>query len=1131
MTILDLLHLNDPQLEAATAPGDLVVAAGAGSGKTRTLVGRYLGLLESGIPLRAIVAITFTDKAAREMCTRIRQTITEWLKTCEVSETSQVSRAFWEEAFADLDAARIGTIHSLCAQILREQPVEAAQLDYSPGFDVLEEGRAAVLRARAVEEALAWAAEDDGASRLFGALGELGLRTTVATLLEKRLDADAAFERLTDDPLSGWADALRDWLGEQLDDSRWRGCLDALVSLRADDPADAMEVARQAVLAHAGAVDDARQRDDLDAILAALAALRAATALGGRKANWSGDALETAKEAMRDLRACFDERLQPLADPKKPASWALDEQAAGLIWSFHAVYRHAAEVYVQAKRTENALDFDDLEAGALALLHDSVVCAAWQASVRAVLVDEFQDTNERQRQIVYALSGFDQERIDPPSQRGSLFVVGDAKQSIYRFRGADVTVFRRVQDDVARTGGQAISLDLTFRAHAPLVAITNRLLAPILDEVASPGRPYTVPFASLEAHRAEPRGNIAPPFVEFLLGLGESAGQGREAAAAGLAARLLDLHDREGIRWGDVALLFRASTTFSVYEDALEQAGIPFVTVAGRGFYDRYEVRDLLNALSVVADPTDGLALVGFLRSPAIGLTDATLYLLRFPPVSVVPREGDTPCSVWSILNHPALPEIVPQDDLGRAVIGRDLIAELHDLAGRVGVAVLLKRLLDRTHYRAALQTSEEGARARRNVDKLLADAHASGLVSVREFLEYVRALRDVGVRESEAPTEAGSAVQLMTVHKAKGLEFPVVVIADAAHAGHRDTASVRLDARLGVTLNLRDRGDDRRPAAYRLAALRDAERDEAEDRRLLYVAATRAREKLLISAHTKVLKGGGLGASGWLKLLGQVAGLDEVAVAGTPVEPQQLPLIHDVGCTLHPWREEQQAMEQATDHVSRITRHVSQDLVAPLIIPVAETDPKLVHPPRRVWRVVPQAKRARAPAWVVGTLVHAALCHWCFEDEKLEPFLHPLALEVGVVDEAEIHTAVVEAKRLLRRFRAHSLWAEMDAAQRWHEVSFSVIKDGRSVNGIVDLLYRAGAAYTITEFKTDEVRAVADLQLHIQNEAYDEQVRRYARAVGVQLGTKVQANLVFLNVGNDIAVVPVNLADMEEAR
>jgi len=1138
MTILDLLQLNSYQLEAAIAPGDLVVAAGAGSGKTRTLVARYLGLLESGIPLRAIVAITFTDKAAREMRTRIRRTIAAWLQTSEVSETSEVSRAFWEEAFADLDASRIGTIHSLCAQILREQPVEAARLGYPPGFGVLEEGRAAVLRARAVEDALAWAAGDDAASRLFGALGELGLRTAVATLLEKRLDADTAFERLTDNPLDGWADALRGWLGEQLDDLRWRECLDALVSLRADDPTDAMEVARQEVLACAEVVDDARQRGDLDAVLAALGSLRAATTLKGRKANWPGDALETAKDAMRDLRAYFDERLHPLADPKKPAAWALDEQVAGVAWTLHAVYRRAVDAYVQAKRAENGLDFDDLEAGALALLRDPAVRATWQTSVRAVLVDEFQDTNERQREIVYVLSGFGQWRIGEPvlsaaegsaNQRGSLFVVGDAKQSIYRFRGADVTVFRRVQDDVARAGGRAISLDLTFRAHAPLVTITNRLLAPVLDEIARPGCPYAVPFAPLKAHRAEQNTGIEPPFVEFLLGLGESAGQGRQAAAAGLAARLLDLHDLEGVQWSDVALLFHASTTFSVYEDALEQAGIPFVTVAGRGFYDRYEVRDLLNALSAVADPTDDLALVGFLRSPAIGLTDAALYLLRFPPVSVVPRETRDPCSIWSILNHPALPEIVPQDDLGQAVRGRDLIAELHDLAGRVPVAELLKRLLDRTRYRAALQAVEGGARARRNVDKLLADAHASGLVSVREFLEYVRALRDVGVRESEAPTEAGSAVQLMTVHKAKGLEFPVVVIADAAHAGHRDTVTVRLDAQLGVTLNLRDRDDDRRPAAYRLAALRDAERDEAEDRRLLYVAATRAREKLLVSAHTKVIKGGGLSATGWLKLLGQVVGLDEVVVAGMPVEPQPLPLAHDVGCTLYPWREQQPSASRVTHHASRITHHPSQDLVAPLTIPVVETDPKLVHPPRRVWRVVPQTKRAHAPAWVVGTLVHAALRHWCFEDEKLEPFLRPFVLEMGVVDEAEIHAAVVEAKRLLRRFRAHSVWTEMDTAQRWHEVSFSVIEDGRSVNGIVDLLYRTGETCKIAEFKTDEVRVAADLHIHIRNEAYDEQVRRYARAVGQQLGVEVEANLVFLNVGNDVAVVPVDLIDVKE--
>ena len=177
MTVLESLALNDPQEQAATAGGHIVVTAGAGSGKTRTLVGRYLALLEEGMPLRAIAAITFTDKAAREMRTRIRGEIADWLAT------DPPRRAFWEASFADLDAARIGTIHSLCAQILRAHPVEAARLGVMPGFGVLEEGRAAVFLSRAVEEALAWAANDEAASHLYHLLGEFGVREAVSTLV------------------------------------------------------------------------------------------------------------------------------------------------------------------------------------------------------------------------------------------------------------------------------------------------------------------------------------------------------------------------------------------------------------------------------------------------------------------------------------------------------------------------------------------------------------------------------------------------------------------------------------------------------------------------------------------------------------------------------------------------------------------------------------------------------------------------------------------------------------------------------------------------------------------------------------------------------------------------------------
>ncbi len=150
----------------------------------------------------------------------------------------------------------------------------------------------------------------------------------------------------------------------------------------------------------------------------------------------------------------------------------------------------------------------------------------------------------------------------------NLFIVGDAKQGIYRFRGADVAVFRRIQDDITHNGGGAINLDLTFRAHAPLLDLTNRLLASLMRETGDPAHPYRVPFAPLTAYRQQPRKGTREPFIEFHLGAGD-ADSGRRAAAAALATRLHELHAQEEFEWGDVALLFRASTAFPVYEDAL----------------------------------------------------------------------------------------------------------------------------------------------------------------------------------------------------------------------------------------------------------------------------------------------------------------------------------------------------------------------------------------------------------------------------------------------------------------------------------------------------------------------------------------------------------------------------------
>jgi len=1152
-SILSLLQLKGRQTEAATRRGvDVAVTAGAGSGKTRALVGRYLSLLEEGRPLRSLVAITFTEKAAREMRTRIRSTIEEWL-----AEGVAVDRDLWESAFAELDAARIGTIHSLCAAILRAHPAEAG---VDPAFAVLEENAAAILKARAVEVALAWAMSDPDAARLFGLLGEYRLRAAVTALLERRLDAAPAFDWVGGELLDRWAGELAAWLEARLGVPAWLDSLDVLRTVQARKPDDRLETARRAVLAHWDEVCTARAEQDWDTIFAGLLALRSSISTGGAKGNWEADDLAAAREAMATLRTFYDGEIAPLVSKKKPVSWALDRQVAEALPDLCRLFEQAVAVYQQLKDEGQALDFDDLEMRAATLLTENpTVRARWQSEISAVLVDEFQDTNERQRRIVYALTGFSQgaqalplprrergpgacpEPCPEQSRRGSrrgeggaLFVVGDAKQSIYRFRGADVTVFRRVQTDVAAAGGQHIDLDLTFRPHNPLLTVTNALLQPILGAQDDPAHPYDVPFASLRAYRPSPAEGIRKPFVELHLGIGGDAEEGRRAAAAGLARRLVKLHESEGVEWGQVALLFRASTHFGDYEDALERAGIPFVTVAGRGFYDRPEVRDLLNALSAIAAPDDDLALAGLLRSPAFGLTDAALYLLRWGP------DGERR-PMWAALNGD-LAGLDPTD-AARAERARKTIAGLHELVGRAPVAEILKRFLDATYYRAALRLAPGGERPHRNVDKLLADAHRSGLVSVGEFLEYVRTLRDVAARESEAPVEAGGAVQLMTVHKAKGLEFPVVVIADAAHRGGSARPTVLIESDLGVLLDVRQ--DETHPAMHRLAALRQSAMEEAEDKRLLYVATTRAREKLLVSGHVKLSTARGdpgrLLLRGWLARLGEVVGLSEVHLPETPTVPQPLDLNWDGGplaCLLYPPLEEltadfnpvvseiQAAMVSPSAAVSTDVS-LPPDLVAPLVFAAhGDADDKIQDlesdPPPRVWRVVPQAVRPTGPAWVVGTLVHAALRRWRFPDgEGFGEFLLPYALEAGLTDVAEIAGVIAEARRLLVRFQAHPLYAEMVAAERYHEVPYSVTLDDGPRSGIIDLLYRTDGRWTVAEFKTDRLKDEAEMRVRICEEKYDEQVRGYVEAVTQQLGEQPRALLVFLNVGRQVRIVP----------
>jgi ATP-dependent helicase/nuclease subunit A len=722
-------------------------------------------------------------------------------------------------------------------------------------------------------------------------------------------------------------------------------------------------------------------------------------------------------------------------------------------------------------------------------------------------VDEFQDTNGRQRDLVRLLSG----------DGGKLFLVGDAKQSIYRFRGADVTVFRQERERI----GNIYPLEITYRAHQGLVEGLNALLRPVLGDTEDCQKPWREPFAPIKAYRAEPRPGFTSPYIELHLAVGSKKEGALDRAADALAVRLRELVEEKQVQTGegnrnsspisysDVAILCRASTSFKAYEDALERAGIPYLTVAGRGFYDRPEIRDLLNALQALANPTDDLALTGLLRSPAFGLSDAALYLLR--------KSKRT--TLWETIQQRGALDLLDDEDRQRTERAYRIIEELYQQVGRVSVADLLKEFLDRTAYRAVLLRAGQ-ERAARNVDKLISDAHTSGMVGVGEFLEYIQSLRDVGVRESEARAGAEGSVQIMTAHAAKGLEFPIVVLGDANYSSRGRSEILLLDCSLKVLLPLKDK-EGRVSAVYWLGKLRSDDQEEAEEDRLLYVAATRAREMVLVSGCVSC-KDARFRLEGWLKRLGAPLELDQITYKGETLIDR---VVEGIPVRFFFY---DQSFQPPSRLASPSVRPAETALDFPLLNPVLPREEALDAKaaqresvlPQRVWQVVSQAKHPHAPAWVVGSLVHDALAVWRFPDVEFSAWAEARARSYGITDPQELKDAVSRSRLLLNRFRAHALFTEMaQADRRFHEVPYSLVVDGRVESGVIDALYRHGGQWTLVEFKTDEVRGEKEMEELLSREDYLPQIRRYVLAVEKMLGERPRALLCFLNYRGGIHI------------
>ncbi len=524
-------------------------------------------------------------------------------------------------------------------------------------------------------------------------------------------------------------------------------------------------------------------------------------------------------------------------DPER-AAWQACELLDELLGRFAAAYE-------ASKRERAAADFDDLEllAGELLREHDGMR-RAWSERFELLMVDEFQDTNPRQLAILRALA------------RDNLFTVGDELQSIYGFRHADVGLFRERRAELGARGG-SIALTVNFRAREPLLEAVNAVFAERFSG-------YEPLVAGRGAESASGSDTGTPPAVELLLTgtagweeheeLAASLSAGlpdtqrwRQAEARLLARRVRELVDSGVASAGDVAVLMRATGDIEVFERALQLEGLRTLAAVG-SFWGRQQVRDLVAYLRAVANPRDEVALYGALASPLCGCSLDGLALLA----RAVAEEGRP---AWqTALGAGAFGQALAEDDRAALATFCERLARERETASRRTISQLIERAIEDSGYREHLLTLDWGERRLANVHKLLRLARgfeASEGRDLRAFLDHVEHLEESVAPEPDAPVEGvePDTVRLMTVHAAKGLEFPVVCVADLGRQPNVFTPDLLVEGdRIGVRLAGLDGQEPVKALDYEALASERREREAEEEDRILYVAMTRARERLLLS-------------------------------------------------------------------------------------------------------------------------------------------------------------------------------------------------------------------------------------------------------------------------------------------
>jgi ATP-dependent helicase/nuclease subunit A len=1072
-----------------------IVEAAAGTGKTTLLVERILNLMKTGRARpEEIVAITFTERAAAELKARLQERLGE-----EVTGGAEKAARSTAAALYGLDRMQVTTIHAFCTSILKERPVEAG---IDPNFGVADELLASLLFKETWDE---WISRKmDGHTPILSlALGvgiTLDHMQDLATTLSQNRDVGDLLP-VAEPPgphIRDFVKTLKATAG-RLEKAR-RLCR---------NPEDAALCLMDDLARHAGDVEALETEERLHTYIFSMNIPSVGRL--GNAGNWeSKGSLADVRHELTVLREKHDQARRVIAH--------------NIIASLSHLLLDYVDCYAAAKASRGLLDFHDLLLLTRDLLkqHDHVR-DYFGRRYRYILVDEFQDTDPLQAEIIFYLAGAQpghtEEWHEPETSPGKLFLVGDPKQSIYRFRRADIEMYAAAKATMGKN--RHLSIHQNFRCAKSIIAVVNSIFQHLITPPETGS--YQPEYVALDFGRAgatQPSGHgvvlLYPP--EDGSADMEGADRRRWYESRSIAAFIKrvvredrwEAWDKAGqrlrpIELKDIAILMRTQTGLEELEQALRLHDIDYRVIGGKRFFLCEEVQQLRAVLTAIDNPNDKVALIAALRSPFLGVSDEAIFTFHA-------KGGD--------LDYLSDAAGTPLE------AGFNLLRRLHSLRNEIGTESLLATLYAETKAPVVFLLRPNGEQRVANLLKIgdIARALAErGVLTFRAFVRWLAERSEEEAEEAEAATveSCDDFVRLLTIHKAKGLEFPMVILADLAGKRSRGETFV-IDRRSGeIAIRIGSKLTGMQTTNYeRLSDYEDLRR-EAEERRLLYVAMTRARDFIVIPAYfatqRELPKEGDATPQSllyyladWMPQPGQLRNrktLDGMRVADAStldLDPEEPPIFR---VPLDPDAAESvtaEAMCRRLEEWKRRQVHRAEWFAGGRSLRTATGEKELVPAP------------GRSRGALFGQLVHRLLERTDWEQPDL---LEELAAAEGQTLGVDAQM-VEEAVETVRSALTSDLVKRIIKADRYYkEVPFAFRDDGAIVEGVIDVVFEEAGRIGIVDFKTDKV---SKSRLADKTEEYRSQVETYRLALTAACGTPPDtAILFFLDPMTAVTVSP----------